>query len=375
MQERRRIAVVTGTRAEYGLLKGLLKALESHDAFDMHLLVTGSHLSEKFGNTYKEIEADELPIFAKVDLQLGNDDPSAICEASARAITGFSDIFCKEKYDLLLLLGDRYELLSAAFAAMIHRLPIGHIHGGEVTEGAMDEGIRHSITKMSHVHFVAAEEYRRRVVQLGENPATVFNVGGLGVDAIKSTKLMSRHELESDLGIKFGERNLLVTYHLVTLEPNAARHQIDELVTALETFADTSFIITLPNADTENQVLFDRFKSFESGNPNATCFASLGQLRYYSCVAQVDAVVGNSSSGLLEIPSFRKATVNIGDRQKGRLKATTVIDCDPVAKDIIRALERVYSEQFQSEIQSATNPYGNGGAVRAITLETAIYSL
>jgi GDP/UDP-N,N'-diacetylbacillosamine 2-epimerase (hydrolysing) len=275
---------------------------------------------------------------------------------------GFADAFNELKPDLLLVLGDRYEIFVAVSAATICRLPIVHLHGGETTEGAFDEAFRHSITKMSHLHFVAAEEYRKRVIQLGEHPERVFQVGGLGVDNILKMKLLEREELEVALNFEFCEKNLLITFHPVTLEHGTSVGQMDELLSALEKLDDTQLIITMPNSDTDGRVLFQMIKEFVVKHPHAEAFTSLGHLRYLSCIKYVDGVVGNSSSGLTEVPSFKKATVNIGDRQKGRLKAESVIDCEPNKNSIVKAITKLYSSEFQTTLTLAKNPYGVGGA-------------
>jgi GDP/UDP-N,N'-diacetylbacillosamine 2-epimerase (hydrolysing) len=266
----------------------------------------------------------------------------------------------------MLVLGDRFEILAAVAAAMVARIPVAHLHGGEATEGAFDEAIRHSITKMSHLHFVAADEYRKRVIQLGEQPERVFLVGGLGIDNIKKLTLLDRPSLEASLGFKLGRRNLLVTFHSVTLENATSAQQMAELLAALEKLENTHLIFTMPNADTHGRVLFDMIKQFVSIHPNSRAFISLGQLLYLSCIQHVDGVVGNSSSGLLETPSFGKGTINIGDRQLGRLKAKSVIDCNPDRDSISKAIEHLYSSPFQAMLKTVRNPYGEGGASEKI---------
>jgi len=279
---------------------------------------------------------------------------------------GFADALAVLKPDLMLVLGDRYEIFAAAASAMIARIPIAHLHGGETTEGAFDEAIRHSITKMAHLHFVAAEEYRRRIIQLGEQPEHVFNVGGLGIDNIQRLKLLSRDALGSALNFKLAKRNLLVTFHPVTLEQNRSAQQMDELLAALAELKNTKLIFTMPNADTEGRVLFEKIKKFCAEHPQASAYTSLGQLRYLSCIQHVDGVVGNSSSGLAEVPSFKKGTINIGDRQRGRLKAASVIDCEPDRDSIRKALKQLYSPEFQKLLAKVENPYGKGGASERI---------
>jgi GDP/UDP-N,N'-diacetylbacillosamine 2-epimerase (hydrolysing) len=363
---KRKLCVVTGTRAEYGLLRNLINLINISNEFELQLIVTGSHLSKKFGETYKEIETNGFIINRKINLHLVSDTPVGLLKSTSLGLIGFGDAFDSLNPDLVILLGDRFEILSAAIAAMFSRIPIAHIHGGELTEGLIDESIRHSITKFSHLHFVGNDEYRKRVIQLGENPKLVFNVGGLGVDAIKKIDLLSKSELENSLGVKFKNKNLLITFHPVTLEKNTSSSQMSELLDALSDLEDTCLIFTMPNADTDSRIIFDQIESFVSKYKHAHVFTSLGQLRYLSCIAQVDAVVGNSSSGLTEVPSFKKATINIGDRQKGRIQSKSVISCKPVKADIKNAIAKSYTNQFRDLLLTAENPYGDGGAAQKI---------
>jgi GDP/UDP-N,N'-diacetylbacillosamine 2-epimerase (hydrolysing) len=289
-----------------------------------------------------------------------------VTKSLGRGIIGFADALAKLKPDLLLVLGDRFEIFAAASAAMIACIPIAHLHGGEITEGAFDEAIRHSITKMSHIHFVAAQDYQRRVIQLGENPDNVHLVGGLGVDSINRQKLLSSSEIQEALGLKFGEKNLLITFHPVTLELSSNEYQMSELLLSLASLKNTQLIFTMPNADTGGLRLTKQIKEFVSMRTNAYFFESLGRLRYLSCVNYMDGVIGNSSSGLLEVPTFKKGTINIGSRQQGRLKASSVIDCEPDHLSINRAIETLYSSGFQSKLKATENPYGKGGASETI---------
>ena len=362
----KKICVVTGTRAEYGLLRWVMEGIRQSPELELQLVVTGMHLSPEFGLTVEMIEADGFMINRKVETLLSSDTAVGVTKSMGLGMIGFADALAELKSDLMLILGDRYEIFAAAASAMIARIPIAHLHGGETTEGAFDESIRHSITKMSHLHFVAAEEYRRRVIQLGEQPKHVFNVGGLGIDSILRFKLLSRDELEDALDFKLLKYNLLITFHSVTLEKNTSAQQMDELLAALAELKDTGLIFTMPNADTDGRVLFDQINHFCAENPQAHAYSSLGQLRYLSCIEHVDGVVGNSSSGLTEVPSFKKGTINIGDRQRGRLRASSVIDCEPEFKSIAMALERLFSAEFQAELPKVVNPYGNGGASEAI---------
>jgi GDP/UDP-N,N'-diacetylbacillosamine 2-epimerase (hydrolysing) len=332
----------------------------------LQVLVTGMHLSPEFGLTYKEIEADGFAIDRKIEMLLGSDTAVGLAKSMGLGLIGFGDALQQLQPDLMVVLGDRFEILPAVAAALVARIPVAHLHGGEVTEAAFDEAIRHSITKMSHLHFVAAEEYRRRVIQLGEDPERVFLVGGLGVDNIKKLTLLDRPALEASLRFKLGRRNLLVTFHPVTLEQATSSEQMEELLAALDALTDTQLIFTMPNADSGGLAISQMVTRFVADHFNARVYTSLGQLQYLSCVQHVDGVVGNSSSGLTEAPSFKRGTVNIGSRQSGRLKAASVIDCPPERKAISEALRRLYSAPFQASLKSVQNPYGEGGASEKI---------
>lgn len=362
----KRICVVTGTRAEYGLLRWVIEGIRQSPVLELQLIATGMHLSPEFGLTVNAIEEDGFYVDRKVEMLLSSDTAVGITKSMGLGMIGFADALAEFKPDLMLVLGDRYEILSAAAAAMVAQIPIAHLHGGETTEGAFDEAIRHSITKMSHLHFVAAEEYRRRVIQLGEQPERVFNVGGLGIDNILRLKLLTRDELETALDFKLAPRNLLITFHPVTLEKNTSVKQMGELLAALAELEDTGLIFTMPNADTEGRVLFRQIEDFCRLHPNARTYTSMGQQCYLSCIQQVDGVVGNSSSGLAEVPSFKKGTINIGDRQRGRLRATSVIDCEPECQAITAALSQLFSKEFQCQLPATKNPYGDGGASEAV---------
>lgn len=362
MTLKRKICVVTGTRAEYGLLRLLMQAIKDDPSMDLQIVVTGMHLSPEFGLTWQAIEQDGFSIDHKVDMLLSSDTPVGIGKSMGLGLIGFSDIYQQLQPDLLLILGDRFEILAAASAAMVARIPIAHLHGGEVTEGVIDEAIRHAVTKMSHYHFVANSKYRRRVIQLGEDPSRVFTVGGLGLDNLVSLKLMQREDLEIDLGYRFQSKNLLVTFHPVTLDANKAAHEFNELLDALDALQDTGIIFTLPNADTESRSLIKMTEQFVAGHPLSRAYPSLGQLRYLSCMNLVDGVVGNSSSGIIEAPSLFKGTVNIGARQDGRQKATSIIDCEATRADISQAIQKLYSASFLEMLPFTKNPYGEPGA-------------
>lgn len=358
----RTICIVTGTRAEYGLLRGLMQDIAADPALTLQVIATGMHLSPEFGWTYREIEEDGFRIDRKVDMLLSADTPEGIAKSMGLGMIGFAQAFAELRPDLLVALGDRFEMFAAVSAALAARIPVAHVHGGEVTEGAYDDAFRHAMTKMSHLHFVAAEEYRRRVIQLGEPPHRVFLVGGLGIDAIARLQLMDRSSLEASLGFTFGAKNLLVTFHPATLEAGNAADQMTELLAALDDLSDTKLIFTLPNADAGGRGIARLIEAFVDGRPNARAYVSLGQRRYLSCVAQVDGVVGNSSSGVLEVPALGKGTINIGDRQRGRLQPSSVINCPPDRSAIRTALDRLYSPDFQAGLTHIRNPYGAAGA-------------
>ena len=362
----KKVCVVTGTRAEYGLLRWVIDGVQKSHLLNLQLCVTGMHLSPEFGLTYKEIESDGYTIDSKVEMLLSSDTAGGVTKSMGLGLIGFANEFERLKPDLVVLLGDRFEIMAAAIAATIARIPIAHLHGGEKTEGAFDEAIRHSITKMSHLHFTAAEEYRKRVIQLGENPDTVFNVGGLGVDNILKLDLLSREELENSLNFKLGDKNLIVTFHPVTLENKTSGMQMGELLSALDKLLDCKIIFTMPNADTDGREIFQLIHSFCRRNENAVAFTSLGQIRYLSCLNHVDMVIGNSSSGLAEVPSFKIPTINIGDRQRGRMKACSVIDCEPKESKISESISKAYQKKFEDICKNVINPYGSGGASELI---------
>nr|WP_321266992.1 UDP-N-acetylglucosamine 2-epimerase [uncultured Sulfurimonas sp.] len=366
MTSPKKICVVSGTRADYGLIYWLMKEIEEDKDLHLQLVVTGMHLSSEFGLTYKEIEKD-FKIDKKIEILLFDDTPMGISKSMGVAQVGFAQAYEDLKPDIVVILGDRYEMLSAATAAMIERIPIAHLHGGETTEGAFDEAIRHSITKMSHLHFTATDEYRNRVIQLGEQPQRVFNVGGLGIDNIKKLKLLSKEEFEKSIDFKLSKKNILVTFHPVTLENNTASKQFQNLLDAIDKLEDTKIIFTKANSDTQGRVINRMINAYvKSNSDKSVCFDSLGQLRYLSSLQYIDAVVGNSSSGLLEAPSFKVGTINIGDRQKGRIMAQSVINCTSDSKSITQAFEKLYSDEFKKRLLDVLNPYGDGGASQKI---------
>ena len=362
----RKICVITGSRAEYGLLRSTIRGLQNKHNVDVQLIATGSHLSPLHGYTLSEIESDGFIPDRLIEILLASDSHVSVSKSIGLAVISFSEAFHQLSPDIILILGDRYEIFAAATAALIANIPIAHCHGGELTYGAFDDALRHSITKMSHHHFVAADEYRRRVLQLGEDPLSVHLVGGLGVDVISRITPLSREALEKSLEFEFAEKNLLVTFHPVTLDGIPSDAQLRELLDALSCLKDTNIIFTLPNSDTQSQLLINLIHDYCSSHSNAKAFPSLGQLRYLSCITYCDAVVGNSSSGLAEVPSFKKGTINIGTRQAGRLLASSVINCDPTSPSILSAIEKLYTPEFQHSLQHTENPYGSGGASDAI---------
>ena len=371
----RKICIITGTRAEYGLLRWVMQGIKDDAELTLQIIATGMHLSPEFGLTYKAIEQDGFKIDRKVEMLTSSDTAVGIAKSMGLGLIGFADALHELQPDLIVVLGDRFEIFSAVSAALVARIPVAHIHGGEATEGLIDEAIRHSITKMSQLHFVAAEAYRQRVIQLGEQPDRVFLVGGLGIDNIKRLQLLDRATLETSLDFKLGVKNLLITFHPVTLETATAANQMQELLAALAQLKDTQLIFTLPNADTDGRTLIEMVQNFVKQHTNARAYTSLGQLRYLSCIAQVDGVLGNSSSGLAEVPSFKKGTINIGDRQRGRLQAESVINCEPIQGSIASALVQLYSADFQAHLHKVTNPYGEGGASEVIVSTVKAVSL
>jgi len=354
----RKICVVTGSRAEYGLVSRLMGLIKGDSSLTLQIIATNMHLSPEFGNTYKEIEKDGFRIDKRVEMLLSSDTANATTKSVGLATIGFADAYEDLKPDLLLVVGDRYEILAAVTAALFYRIPVVHLHGGEITEGAYDDAIRHAITKMSHLHFTATEVYRNRVIQLGEEPARVFNAGAIGLDNIKYLQLMQKSELEKSLDFNFGEKSVLVTFHPVTLENNTGEEQTHNLLQALESMASLQILITLPNSDTNGRIIMQLINRFVDKNKNRSrAFASLGQIRYLSALQFVDAVVGNSSSGIIEAPSFGIPTLNIGERQHGRIKAESIIDCEPTVIDIRKKLTHVLSAEFRKKCKNIKNPY------------------
>ena len=354
----KKVCVVTGTRAEYGLLKPVIDKIYTDDDLELQLVVTGMHLSPEFGLTYKEIEADGYPITDKVEMLLSSDTNVGITKSMAVALMGFADSFERLRPDLVVVLGDRYEILMVASAAMIAKIPIAHIHGGELTEGLIDEAIRHSVTKMSYLHFTTTNEYRKRVIQLGEQPERVYCVGALGVENIKNTALLEKDTLEKLLGVTITAKTVLITYHPVTLENMTAQKQFQNILDAMDCKKDFFIIFTKANADTNGRIINQMIDEYVNKNSNRSiAFTSLGQLRYLSLLQFCYMVIGNSSSGLLEVPSFKIPTINIGERQRGRICADSVISCDNTLDAILESITVASSETFRNKVRESSNPY------------------
>ncbi len=363
----KKIAIATGTRAEFGLLSPLIHAIENDQDFQLQLIATGMHLSHEFGYTINEIETAGYPIAKKVECLLSSDSEVGISKTIALAISGFADAFADLKPDLLIVLGDRTEILGAVIAATSANIPIAHLHGGETTEGAYDEGIRHAITKFSHLHFTSTELYRKRVIQLGENPKTVFNVGAIGVDTIKNRPLLNREEFEKSIQFKLNTYNVLVTYHPVTLEKESPQQTFQNILSALDTKENCNIIFTYANSDKNGKVINKMIEDYVSKHTHkAVAFPSLGHLRYLSALQFVDAVVGNSSSGIGEVPTFNIPTINIGDRQKGRLSCESIINTNTSQQEIQKALDKAFNSDFRQQIKSQKQIYGDGTATKQI---------
>lgn len=357
------LCVVTSSRADYGLIKLLLKKINSSKYLKLNLIVTGTHLSSEYGYTYKEILSDGFKIKDKINLPIINDSAKNITECLAKSIQKFGKFFNLNNFDSVLILGDRYEILGVACAALINRIPIIHLHGGEKTIGAYDDSFRHSISKMSNLHFVANTEYKKRLIQLGESPSKIHIVGGLGVDAIRNLKLIKINQLKNKLKINFNKKNLLIVFHPVTLQKNMAAKQIKELLNSVQELQNTNLFFTMSNSDSENDIINKSIRNFVKKNKNSYFFKSLGQENFISLLSYVDAIVGNSSSGIIEAPVVKTITLNIGNRQKGRLMSKSILNCNPDKKEIIKNIKKIFSGKFKSNFN---NPYGNGGANKKI---------
>lgn len=358
----KKICVVTGTRAEYGLLKPVIERISRDAELELYLIATGAHLSPEFGLTYKEIENDGYIINKKIEMLLSADTPGSIVKSMGVEMIGFADVFTDAHPDMVVILGDRYEMLAVATTAMIHRIPIAHIHGGETTEGLIDEAIRHAITKMSYLHFATTEVYRNRIIQLGESPERVFNVGALGIENIKNIKLLDKEELENSIGLKFVKNTIVVTYHPVTLEKESSAEQFNNLLSVLDSRSECHIIFTKTNSDTDGRIINQMIDEFVAGHQDRSiAHTSLGQIRYLSTLQYCSMVVGNSSSGIVEVPTFHIPTVDIGDRQRGRISSGSVIHCGTSVEDISNAIDRAMQNDFRQRIKNGKNPYERDG--------------
>ncbi|WP_227394280.1 UDP-N-acetylglucosamine 2-epimerase [Jeotgalibacillus aurantiacus] len=354
------MSILTATRAEYGLLKPVIQALREVETLDVKVVVTGAHLSPEFGLTYRDIEHDGIEIDEKIEMLISADTPAAISKSMGLAMISFADYFARIQPDLLLVLGDRYETLAVSLVAMNQRIPIAHLYGGETTEGAVDESVRHAITKISYLHLTSTEAYRKRVIQLGEHPDRVHTVGALGIENVLQEPLLTKEELEKSLDFSLEKPYALVTFHPVTLEQYQAEAQIEELLAACASFPDMTFLFTKANADAEGRVINRKIDAYCVQHEHAVAFTSLGLTRYLSAMKGCQMVIGNSSSGLIEAPSFGVPTINIGDRQKGRMQAESVINCEPKEHAIRDAIRQAQSPAFQEQAKKAVNPYGDG---------------
>ena len=370
----KKVCIVTGTRAEYGLLRPIIKKVDNGADMELQLVATGMHLSPEFGLTYQEIEQDGFAITERNEMLLSSDTPNGITKSVGLGIIGFADIFTRIEPDMVIILGDRYEVLAAATAAMIHRIPIAHIYGGELTLGAIDDAIRHSITKMSTLHFTSTKEYKKRVIQLGEEPDHVFCVGALSVENIKTQNLMSREKLSQSIGFSLDMPYVMVTFHPVTLENNTAGEQFENLLAALEQHKEYHIIFTKANADTDGRIINQKIDQYVEWNHNrAIAFVSLGMIRYLSALQYCEMVIGNSSSGITEAPSFHVPTINIGNRQSGRIRAESVIDCGNRVEEISAAIEKAKRLKSEGMLQNMENPYERSGTSENIYSEIKKY--
>lgn len=375
----RKIAVITGTRAEFGILNPLLKKIQNHLDLELQVVASAMHLSPEFGYTVEEIEASGFRVDKRVECLLSSDSAVGVSKSIGLALISFSEAFEELIPDLIVILGDRSEMLAAATAATIANIPIAHIHGGETTEGAYDESFRHAITKMSYLHFASTEEYKRRIIQLGENPKRVFNVGAMGLDSVKELNLLSREEFQESINFKLAKRNILITYHPVTLENKTSSSQFRSILKALDNLKDTNLIFTHANSDKDGRIINQMIENYVSVNTEkAVSFKSLGQARYLSALKHVDLVLGNSSSGILEAPFFNIPTIDIGDRQKGRISSESVVHSRDNEEEIEKALEKAFDVHFREKIQKQEQIYGDGntsGKILKVILDTKIQDL
>lgn len=361
-----KVCIVTSSRADYGLFKNLLKEIRSSRLLELQLVVTGSHLAPEYGETIDEIIEDGFEISAELEILMSSDSPTGVCKSAGLVLLGMPEILKRLNPNLVLVLGDRYEILAAAMAATVMCIPLGHIHGGELTVGSYDNSFRHAITKFSQIHFVSTEEHKNRILQMGENEKMVFNVGSLGVEAIKKINLLNKLDLEKKLGFSFLKKSVLVTFHPETLDNAFLEHQLSELMSALKKLENTTIIFTMPNADNGSALIRNSISRFVAERENVFAFDSLGQLNYFSLVSVIDIVIGNSSSGLIEVPSFSKPTINIGKRQEGRVKAKSVIDVPAVKEDILQAIHNIDTSAYRDRLLNSANPYDGGDTSKKI---------
>lgn len=363
----KKICVVTGTRAEYGLMSRLMQLIKKDEDLELQIIATNMHLSVEHGETYKEIEADGFVIDKKIPILSLSDTANAVAKSVGIGIIGFADAYDELQPDMIMVLGDRYEILAAVSAALFYKIPVIHLHGGEITEGAFDDAIRHAVTKMAHLHFVSTKEYRQRVIQMGENPETVFYVGALGCDNIRQVPLMGKDELEQSLNFVLDRNTILVTFHPVTMENHTAEVQFKELLSAIDSFENLRVIFTMPNSDTDGRIIMELIKGYvDKNSQKAMWITSLGMKRYLSTLQYIGAVVGNSSSGIIEVPSFHIPTLNIGDRQKGRIMAKSVINCLPVKEDVKVKLAAIMQPGYIEKLKNTKNPYDKPNTAQEI---------
>lgn len=367
----KKAAVVTATRAEYGMLKNVIDRIDKSEKLELCLMVTGTHFVPEYGMTIKEIEQDGYPIAERIDVLMASDTPSAVSKTMGLTMMSFAEAFERQQPDCLVVLGDRYEILAVCSAAMNAGIPIIHISGGETTQGAIDESIRHCITKMSYLHFAGCETYRQRIIQLGEEPDRVYNFGDVGIESIRLVPAMTKQELEESINFSLDKPYMSVTFHPVTLEVQEAEAQMQELLAALENFGDMKFVITKANADAGGRRINKMIDSFVAEHDNCAAYASLGIKRYVNLLRFSEGMIGNSSSGIREAPTIGVPTINIGNRQKGRLQADSILNCAPKKEEIIQAVRKSQTVEFREQARHTVNPYGDGNAseriVRTIT--------
>ena len=362
----KKVCVVTSTRAEYGLLKELIRNIHNDPDIELCLVVTGTHLSRDFGYTVSQIEQDGFPIAERIDILVSGDSPAAISKTQGMAFISFADMYARQKPDMVVVLGDRTEMIPIAFAAANERIPIAHISGGETTEGAIDECVRHSLTKVSYLHFPGCETYRKRIIQLGEHPDRVFNYGDVGVEMVRIAPKMDKNELTKELSWDFTKPYICVVFHPVTLEIDQAGEQTDQLLSAIDKHNEYNYVFIQGNSDAGGQIVSQKIKFYVEQHGNCKLFASLRSEVYTSVVANAAALMGNSSSGIVEAPALKVPTINIGDRQKGRLQANSIINCEPKTEEVSEAIAELASDKFQERMRNIQNPYGDGDVSRRI---------